>query len=53
MARRLVLEALGEAGGLCTARTRNADGGVVVCTLDGGHYDVDDKLPFKDGKPGG
>ncbi|MFE0231898.1 hypothetical protein ACFWZS_32755 [[Kitasatospora] papulosa] len=45
--RRQVLEALGEAGSLCTARTRNADGDgdVVVCTLDAGHYDVD-------GKPG-
>ncbi|WP_217246158.1 hypothetical protein [Streptomyces sp. AC602_WCS936] len=52
-ARRRVLEALGEAGGLCTARTRNADGDVIVCTLDAGHYDVDDKPPFKDGKPGG
>ncbi|MEU0477218.1 hypothetical protein [Streptomyces olivaceus] len=50
---RRVLEALGEAGGLCTARTRNADGGVIVCTLDAGHYDPDDKPPFKDGKPGG
>jgi hypothetical protein len=52
-ARRRVLEALGEAGGLCTARTRNADGDIVVCTLDAGHYDPDDKPPFKDGKPGG
>ncbi|MEU9558336.1 hypothetical protein [Streptomyces fumanus] len=52
-ARRWVLEALGEAGGLCTARTRNADGDVMVCTLDAGHYDPDDKPPFKDGKPGG
>ncbi|MEU3034688.1 hypothetical protein [Streptomyces griseoaurantiacus] len=52
-ARRRVLEALGEAGGLCTARTRNADGDVVVCTLDAGHYDPDDKPPFKGGKPGG
>ncbi|MEU5084249.1 MULTISPECIES: hypothetical protein [Streptomyces] len=51
--RRRVLEALGEAGGLCTARTRNADGDVIVCTLDAGHYDVDDKPPFKGGKPGG
>ncbi|MFJ8495457.1 hypothetical protein ACIRBZ_45100 [Streptomyces sp. NPDC094038] len=53
-ARRRVLEALGEAGGLCTARTRNADGDgdVAVCTLDAGHYDPDDKPPFKDGKPG-
>lgn len=36
---RRVLEALGEAGGLCTARTRNSD--------------PDGKLPFKDRKPGG
>ncbi|MFH9426438.1 hypothetical protein [Streptomyces sp. NPDC017529] len=52
-ARRRALEALGEASGLCTARTRNADGDVIVCTLDAGHYDPDDKPPFKDGKPGG
>ncbi|MFF0437534.1 hypothetical protein ACFYU9_35640 [Streptomyces sp. NPDC004327] len=52
-ARRRVLEVLGEAGGLCTARTRNADGDVVVCTLDAGHYDPDDKPPFKDGQPSG
>ncbi|MGD9486082.1 hypothetical protein WDH52_23030 [Streptomyces sp. TRM70308] len=51
--RRRVLEALGEAGGLCTARTRNSDGDVIVCTLDAGHYDPDNKPPFKDGKPGG
>ncbi|MCX5387532.1 hypothetical protein [Streptomyces sp. NBC_00083] len=50
---RQVLEALGEAGGLCTARTVNSDGDYVVCTLDAGHYDPDDKPPFKDGKPGG
>ncbi|WP_052489843.1 hypothetical protein [Streptomyces sp. 150FB] len=52
-ARRQVLEALGEAGGLCTARTVNSDGDYVVCTLDAGHYDPDNKPPFKDGKPGG
>ncbi|MFD6940927.1 hypothetical protein ACFWAP_32850 [Streptomyces goshikiensis] len=52
-ARRQVLEALGEAGGLCTARMVNGDGDYVVCTLDAGHYDPDDKPPFKDGKPGG
>ncbi|WJV51892.1 hypothetical protein [Streptomyces flavofungini] len=52
-ARRRVLEALGEAGGLCTARTRNADGDVIVCTLEAGHYDPDNEPPFKDGKPGG
>ncbi|WP_234365570.1 hypothetical protein [Streptomyces sp. RTd22] len=32
-ARRRVLEALGEADGLCTARTVKGDGGYVVCTL--------------------
>ncbi|WP_454339943.1 hypothetical protein [Streptomyces ambofaciens] len=52
-ARHGVLEALGEAGGLCTARTWNADGDVVVCTLDAGRYGPDDKPPFEDGKPGG
>ncbi|WP_346341937.1 hypothetical protein [Streptomyces sp. SID2563] len=52
-ARRQVLEALGEAGSLCTARTRNADGDVVVCTLDAGHYDPDNVPPFKNGEPGG
>lgn len=52
-ARRQVLEALGEAGALCTARTVNSDGDYIVCTLDAGHYDPDDKPPFKDGKPGG
>lgn len=31
--RRRVLEALGEAGGLCTARTVSIGGGVIVCTL--------------------
>ncbi|MFF3748694.1 hypothetical protein ACWDFH_20790 [Streptomyces kronopolitis] len=50
---RRVLEALGEAGGLCTARALNADGDRIVCTLDAGHYDPDDKPPFRDGKPGG
>ncbi|MEU9537007.1 hypothetical protein AB0D00_32575 [Streptomyces sp. NPDC048213] len=52
-ARRRVLEALGEAGGLCAARTRNADGDVVVCALDAGHYNPDDVPPFKGGEPGG
>ncbi|MFJ6239455.1 hypothetical protein ACIQH0_35845 [Streptomyces griseus] len=53
MARRRVLEALGEADGLCTARTVNADGDVIICTLDAGHYNPDVKPTFKDGKPGG
>ncbi|RLV76285.1 hypothetical protein D3C57_143705 [Streptomyces rapamycinicus NRRL 5491] len=52
-ARRRVLEALGEASGLCTARTVNSDGDVIVCTRDAGHYDPDDQPTFKDGKPGG
>ncbi|MFJ1998073.1 hypothetical protein [Streptomyces asiaticus] len=29
------------------------DGDYVVCTLDAGHYDPDEKPSFKDGKPGG
>ncbi|MCX0247932.1 hypothetical protein [Streptomyces drozdowiczii] len=52
-ARRQVLEALGEAGGLCTARTRNADGDVVVCALDAGHYDPANQPPARGGEPGG
>ncbi|MGW5679070.1 hypothetical protein ACWEV4_29000 [Streptomyces sp. NPDC003860] len=52
-ARRQVLEALGEAGGLCTARTVNGDGDNIVCTLDAGHYDPDNVPPFKNGEPGG
>lgn len=53
MEQRRALEALGEAGGLCTARMVDGDGDVIVCTLDTGHYAPDDKPPFKDGKPGG
>lgn len=51
--RRRVLESLSEAGSLCTARTRNTDGDVIVCTRDAGHYDPHDKSPFKGGEPGG
>ncbi|WP_326812988.1 hypothetical protein OIE62_41655 (plasmid) [Streptomyces scopuliridis] len=55
--RRRVLEALGEAGGLCTARTVDSDGDVIVCTLEAGHYDPDDWPGWKsgnsDGTPGG
>ncbi|MEU9206312.1 hypothetical protein [Streptomyces sp. NPDC048332] len=31
----------------------NADGDVILCTLGTGHYGLNDKPPFKDGKPGG
>lgn len=51
-ARRRVLEVLGKAGGLCTARTVNSDEDYILCTLGVGHYDPDDQPPFKDGKPG-
>ncbi|MGW2415966.1 hypothetical protein ACWCV5_27900 [Streptomyces tubercidicus] len=54
---RRVLEALGEAGGLCTARAVNSDGDVVVCTREAGHYDPEDLPGFmcgtSDGTPGG
>lgn len=52
--RRRVLEALGEAGGLCPARTvESSSGDVIVCTREAGHYNPDDKPDFKDGSPGG
>ncbi|MFI5987817.1 hypothetical protein ACIBEA_44070 [Streptomyces sp. NPDC051555] len=51
--RRRALEALGEAGGLCTAGTVDSNGDVIVCTLDAGHYDPDDKPSLRDGKPSG
>ncbi|WP_328741396.1 hypothetical protein OG436_39095 [Streptomyces caniferus] len=52
--RRRVLQALGEAGGLCTARTvKMSSGDVILCTREAGHYDPDDLPGFKDGKPGG
>ncbi|SFY45387.1 hypothetical protein [Streptomyces atratus] len=50
---RRALEALGEAGGLCTARTVDSDGDYVVCTREAGHYDPADVPPFKGGEPGG
>ncbi|MFE2848659.1 hypothetical protein ACFXKS_35060 [Streptomyces scopuliridis] len=54
MERRRVLEALGEAGGLCTARTVElSTGDVILCTREAGLYAPDDKLSWKDGKPGG
>ncbi|WP_329182313.1 hypothetical protein OG754_40725 (plasmid) [Streptomyces decoyicus] len=56
--RRRVLEALGEAGGLCTARTvEMSSGDVILCTREAGHYDPDDPPGWKrgksDGAPGG
>ncbi|MFH8520196.1 hypothetical protein ACH4CE_35030 [Streptomyces gelaticus] len=50
---RRALEALGEAGGLCTARSVDSDGDVILCTREAGHYDPDDVPPFRGGEPGG
>ncbi|WP_405844916.1 hypothetical protein OG528_38590 [Streptomyces platensis] len=52
--RRRVLEALGEAGGLCTARTvEMSSGDVILCTREAGHYDPDGLPGWKRGKPDG
>ncbi|MEV5242572.1 hypothetical protein AB0K89_26220 [Streptomyces cinnamoneus] len=56
--RRRVLEALGEADGLCTAQTvEMSSGDVILCTREAGHYDPDDLPGWKrgksDGTPGG
>ncbi|MFD3505348.1 hypothetical protein ACFWWT_44895 [Streptomyces sp. NPDC058676] len=49
---RRMLEALGEAGGLCTARTMElSTDDATLCTREAGHYD--DKPSRKDGKPAG
>ncbi|GAA1923557.1 hypothetical protein [Streptantibioticus ferralitis] len=54
MERRRVLEVLGEAGGLCTARTvEHSTGDVIVCTREAGHSNPDDKPSWQEGKPGG
>jgi multidrug efflux pump subunit AcrA (membrane-fusion protein) len=58
MRRRQVLEALGEAGGLCTAQTVSlTSGDVILCTLEAGHFDPDDlpgwKRGIHDGTAGG
>ncbi|WP_161182460.1 hypothetical protein [Streptomyces sp. SID4985] len=50
--------ALGEAGGLCTARrVEMSSGDVILCTRETGHYEPDDLPGFKrgksDGTPGG
>nr|MDT0521339.1 hypothetical protein [Streptomyces sp. DSM 41633] len=57
-ARRRALEALGEAGGMCTAQTvEMSSGDVILCTREAGHYDPQDLPGFKrgksDGAPGG
>ncbi|MEU8915547.1 hypothetical protein [Streptomyces nigrescens] len=56
--RRRVLGTLGEAGGLCTARTvEMSSGDVILCTREAGHYDPDDlpgwKRGWSSGTPGG
>ncbi|MFJ5611058.1 hypothetical protein ACIQCJ_16920 [Streptomyces sp. NPDC093221] len=46
MERRHVLEALGEAGGLCNARSiEYSTGDVIVCTRQAGHYDPEGYTP--------
>ncbi|MFD3424255.1 hypothetical protein [Streptomyces decoyicus] len=56
--RHRVLEALGEASGLCTARTvETSSGDVILCTREARHCDPSDLPGFKrgksDGTPGG
>ncbi|GLW19863.1 hypothetical protein Stsp01_66060 [Streptomyces sp. NBRC 13847] len=56
--RRRVVEALGEAGGLCTVRTVEMScGEVILCTREAGRYDPDDLSGWKCGRsdktPGG
>jgi hypothetical protein len=52
--RRQVLEALGEAGALCTAQTVElSSGDIILCTREAGHYDPADKPTGKDRNPGG
>ncbi|MFK0181870.1 hypothetical protein ACIQVR_38660 [Streptomyces xanthochromogenes] len=48
---RRVPEKLDEAGGLCAARAAEiSSGDVIFCTRKTGHYDLDDKPSFTDGK---
>ncbi|MFE2750341.1 hypothetical protein ACFXKX_39765 [Streptomyces scopuliridis] len=43
MEHRRVLEALGKADSLCTARTMElSTGDIILCTREAGHYDPDD-----------
>lgn len=50
--RRRVLEALGKAGGLCTARTVElSTGTVILCTREAEHYDPADKPSWSEGSP--
>ncbi|GHG91452.1 hypothetical protein [Streptomyces glebosus] len=52
--RRRVLETLGEAGGLCAARTvEMSSGDVIFCTREAGHYDPDDLPGWKRGRSSG
>ncbi|MCZ4125453.1 hypothetical protein [Streptomyces sp. H39-S7] len=52
--RRQVLEALGEAGGLCTAqKVELSTGDIVLCTREAGHYNPDDKPSGADWSPDG
>ncbi|MER7794692.1 hypothetical protein [Streptomyces sp. NPDC097640] len=51
MAWRRALEALAEAGGLCTASTLDADGDRVVCCREAGHYNPQEQP--SNGGPGG
>ncbi|WP_166802855.1 hypothetical protein [Streptomyces sp. ICN441] len=49
-----MLEALGEAGGLYTARAVElSTEDVIVCAREAGHYAPEDKPSFEDGEPGG
>lgn len=53
MERRRVLQALGDAGGLCKARTiEYATGDVIVCTRQAGHYDPEGYTPQRGGTAG-
>ncbi|MFD6231630.1 hypothetical protein ACFWFZ_32950 [Streptomyces sp. NPDC060232] len=54
MERRRVLEALGEADRLCSARTiEYSTGDVILCTLKAGHYDPEGYDPLSEEKSEG
>lgn len=49
-----MLEALGKAGRLCTARTVElSTGDVILCTREAGHYAPADKASWRAAEPGG